>query len=231
MNRPPQSSDILTLSDADRPNGLAMFVSAELDGGRSYMCDVANHSIDVTDLHARPLFSFGGRGSAPGQFESPSDCVIINGDPTGEGVSADPGMLAVADRGNQRIQVFELDGALLGTIESSPWHASLNGWPARSGWPFFRVAPVPQLSLPTRLDWHAPLLDVTMADGSMVHLDVATALLPDFESWLPFASQPTLEQAVDHFSSDARRGEIPDAYLWRIADRLRMRTAPRKRSA
>jgi hypothetical protein len=210
-----------------------MVLSDDLGGGRAYMCDVVNHTIDVTDLSARPLFSFGGRGSAPAQFEDPSDCVIVTADPAGEGATGDPAMLAVADRGNDRVQFFELDGALLGLIESSARPGALKGWPARSGWPFFRVAPIPPLVLPSRLDWRPPFLDVTTSGATSgatsgsapVRVDLSTALLQDFETWLQFAPPSTLTLALEHFSAELRLGEIPDAYLWRMAERLRGQTA------
>src|SRR6185436_6715353 len=36
--------------------------------GRVFTCDPVNHQIDVSDTSLRPLFSFGGFGSGPGQF-------------------------------------------------------------------------------------------------------------------------------------------------------------------
>jgi hypothetical protein len=213
------------MSDCDRPIGLAIVLAAELGGGRAYMCDTANDSIDVIDLNARPLFSFGSRGAAPGQFQEPSDCVIMAADPSGEGLTTDPAVLAVADAGNDRVQLFELDGVPLGVIGPASGRAGLSGWPAGSGSPFFRVAPIPPFAQPRRLDWRPPFLDVITAGGPVVRLDLTTALLPVFEDWLRRATPVTLREAFAHFSDPARQGDIPEAYLRRIGERLRRRPA------
>jgi serine/threonine protein kinase/sugar lactone lactonase YvrE len=63
-----------------------------------YVLDSLNHRIQVFGPTGNWLSSFGGRGSEPGKFIGPSD------------LSLDPAnnLLYVADKGNQRIQVFEL---------------------------------------------------------------------------------------------------------------------------
>lgn len=63
-----------------------------------YVLDSLNHRIQVFGPTGNLFYIFGGRGSEPGKFIGPSD------------ISIDPenNFLYVADKGNQRIQVFEL---------------------------------------------------------------------------------------------------------------------------
>ncbi|RTL38885.1 MAG: 6-bladed beta-propeller [Candidatus Melainabacteria bacterium] len=63
-----------------------------------YVLDSLNHRIQVFGPTGNLFYIFGGRGSEPGKFIGPSD------------ISIDPenSFLYVADKGNQRIQVFEL---------------------------------------------------------------------------------------------------------------------------
>lgn len=65
---------------------------------RVYVADSLNHRVQVFSASGDYLYSFGGRGSEPGRFIGPSDLAI---DP-------DNDCLYVADRGNCRIQIFEL---------------------------------------------------------------------------------------------------------------------------
>ncbi|HEY9778451.1 MAG TPA: protein kinase [Planktothrix sp.] len=63
-----------------------------------YVLDSLNHRIQAFGPTGDWLFSIGGRGTEPGRFIGPSD------------LSLDPAnnLLYVADKGNQRVQVFEL---------------------------------------------------------------------------------------------------------------------------
>lgn len=65
---------------------------------RLYVCDSLNHRIQVFNAKGEYLYYFGGRGQEPGKFIGPAD------------ISIDPenNCLYVADRGNARVQVFEL---------------------------------------------------------------------------------------------------------------------------
>jgi serine/threonine protein kinase len=65
---------------------------------RIYIADSLNHRVQVFGPAGEWIYSFGGRGSEVGKFVSPS------------GLSIDPdnNCLYVVDRGNQRIQVFEI---------------------------------------------------------------------------------------------------------------------------
>ncbi len=65
---------------------------------RVYVADSLNHRIQVFSTAGDYLYQFGGRGTEPGRFMGPSDLSI---DP-------DNNVLYVADRGNCRVQFFEL---------------------------------------------------------------------------------------------------------------------------
>ncbi len=65
---------------------------------RVYVADSLNHRIQVFSVNGDYLYSFGGRGPEPGRFMGPQDLTI---DP-------DNNCLYVTDRGNCRVQVFEL---------------------------------------------------------------------------------------------------------------------------
>jgi DNA-binding beta-propeller fold protein YncE len=71
--------------------------------GRVYVVDSGNHRIAVFARGGKRLFTFGTRGTGPGQLR----------DPVGLGI-APSGQVYVADKGNHRIQVFDPDGAARG---------------------------------------------------------------------------------------------------------------------
>lgn len=66
--------------------------------GHIYVLDGTRHRIQVYDASGQPLFAFGRRGRAQGEWLNPMD-VQIQGDE-----------LIVADTGNQRLSFFSLDG-------------------------------------------------------------------------------------------------------------------------
>lgn len=65
---------------------------------RVYVADSLNHRVQVFSVGGDYLYSFGGRGNEPGRFMGPSDVAI---DP-------DTNCLYVCDKGNCRIQFFEI---------------------------------------------------------------------------------------------------------------------------
>ncbi len=69
---------------------------------RAYVVDGSNHRIVVYDLQGKFLFSFGSKGSKPGQFNYP---VGID--------AAKDNRVYVADSGNNRIQIFSDKGVYL----------------------------------------------------------------------------------------------------------------------
>ena len=142
--------------DPSRPAGLALIATGDLPGGRIYLCDPDTHSIDVLDGSGQPVFSFGGQGKGAGQLDTPVDVAILTLDGS-EIASASDAVLAVAERGNNRVQLFELDGGWLGIIEDSLREA---------------------LWLPSRLESDARHLRVTSSMGVVARIDVSAALMP-----------------------------------------------------
>ena len=205
----------------DRPVGRVAVPATSSEPRRVFTCDPVNHRIDVSDASLRPLFSFGGFGSAPGQFNQPTDVALVPLGPPDEDARTPPLALVVADRDNHRIQVFELDGALIACID--PWsgrsrHVELF---SRAGWPHFRLNPIPQLVLPSRLEWRHGFLEVMSAEGHIVQLDLALTLLPDFETWLASAQRSVARQALEQFRRRPPGHSIPESYLQSIRDKVR----------
>jgi hypothetical protein len=211
---------LTTASNRDRPIGVALIASPDLPGGRVFLCDPSAHVINVLDHNHQPVFAFGGFGSRLGQFDRPTDVAIVwidTVDP--DAPTADSAILVVADRGNHRLQMFDLDGAPVGAIGGRLGASSTSRCPDRSGWPFFRLGSVPSLPFPSRLEWRTPYLDVACG-GTMVRLDLAAALLPDFHAWIADASPLVLRQAFDWFAADPTRSNLPDWCWYEIMERL-----------
>ena len=168
------------------PRGLAVLPGASRADTRIFVCDAWNHRIQIFDGEGVPRGAFGRRGSAPGRFDVPTAITVVA--PVFAGEELDPdspeaNWLAVADRWNHRVQIFDLDGWFIGAIgNDAETHADEPGL-TRAGWPFFRVGTMPVLSQPVKLLWVAPRLVVTSATGRVNRLDLALALLPDFDSW------------------------------------------------
>jgi hypothetical protein len=209
---------LVSESDDDGPVGLALIAGDDLRGGRVYMCDPVNHLIDVLDDAARPLFSFGGFGSSPGQFNTPVDLAIvpINGDHALTCIS--DAVLVVADRGNHRLQIFTLDGVHLASVDDASAERQ-SGWPIRAGWPYFRLGLNPCVRFPSRLRWRAPYIDVTSGVGGVGRVDLPVALLPDFHEWMRTAPLPVMRRAYQAFMEDPAGHSVPEHCLRRIARR------------
>jgi len=124
----------------------------------TFRCDPAAHRVIVTDARGDVVLAFGGFGSQPGAFDTPIDAALVMpeffGEP-GEGVGQP--WLAVADYGNRRVQIFELDGALVGVIDEDV----LGDAAGR----------------PCRLVWRAPVLEVEGVDGGRARLHLGAALV------------------------------------------------------
>jgi len=89
------------------PAGLA--IDDEL--GRLYVADSRGHKIVVFSLKGEKLLSFGTRGTAPGEFNFPTN------------VSAGKNGVYVVDTQNFRVQVFDKDGKFIskfGSVGDSP---------------------------------------------------------------------------------------------------------------
>jgi hypothetical protein len=210
--------------DSERPTGVAVVTGDDVHGGRAYLCDRQNHCIDVVGRDSLPIFSFGGHGSGPCRFDTPTDVAVVwldHADADARALSS--ALLVVTDRNNHRIQIFETDGVPVATIDGRTGGSAPSTWPARAGWPYFRLASaVPKFSFPTRLAWHAPFLEITCAGGSVVRFDLAMAMLPDFETFLEWAPGGVINHALQDFTNDPSRSDIPDACLLAMTDRVQL---------
>jgi hypothetical protein len=175
--------------------------------GRSFACCPETDQIAVIDAIGGLCEVFGEPGAGPGQFHQPSHVIVVSPRFEGEDAQVEGiALVAVADRGNNRVQIFEPEGQLVAIIGASAGSNEIvTEWrDARAGWPFFRVGGDPRLDAPVRLEWADPLLVVVGADGSRTPIDLAAALLPSFEAWLTTASRPMLAAAHHHFRHKVR---------------------------
>jgi hypothetical protein len=170
-----------------RPRGLALVPGATLGETRLFVCDALNHRMQVFDGCGRPRLAFGGFGSGDGMFDTPSDVVVVC--PLFDGEEVDPigpdtdAWLAVADRSNNRVQVFDLAGVLVGIIDGQQRPTAVHPAAELAGWPHFRIGIAPSMWFPVRLDWRAPYLEIVSANSAVTRVNLAAALLPDFETW------------------------------------------------
>lgn len=81
-----------------RPSGLAV----DAERGRIFVSDVKGHKIGVLDMTGEFIFSFGARGTAPGEFNLPTHLAL-----------GKDGSLYVSDTMNFRIQHFDAEGNFL----------------------------------------------------------------------------------------------------------------------
>lgn len=81
-----------------RPTGVAINKQERL----LYVVDTAGHRVDVFDLAGKRLFSFGKRGSGPGEFNYPTHIAIGPG-----------GDVHVMDSLNFRVQIFDKRGKFI----------------------------------------------------------------------------------------------------------------------
>jgi hypothetical protein len=124
----------------------------------TYRCEPDLHRITVRDSRGFLRFAFGGRGTGEGQFDTPLDVVLVAPEFQGEGLRPDApesAWLAVADYGNRRVQILELDGCFVGTVAD-------NG---------------DRFGSPCRLAWRAPTLVVEGVDGARNVMHLSAALL------------------------------------------------------
>jgi hypothetical protein len=142
---------------------------------RVYVCDPAGHFVHVLDHAAAPLFSFGGFGDRPGQFNGPSDVTVVSTSGSTTGAGNELALIAVADRGNHRVQLFDPEGVLVAVLAAE---AECEGWPRFSTAQWLRV---PCLVEPSALEWRAPFLEVTTANERAVRVEIGAELLQAVE--------------------------------------------------
>lgn len=169
-------------------------------------CDPASHHICVVDVDGTLIEVFGERGSLPGQFNAPSDVVVVSPHFDGEDAGVDHlDLVVVADRGNHRLQVFEPEGQLVAIIgEDDRESRAQSPTGAREGWPFFSLGPRVRVEDPAQLRWEDPWLVVINGRGDETRIDLAAALLPSFDEWLSAAPMPMLAAAHHHFRHKVR---------------------------
>jgi hypothetical protein len=122
-------------------------------------CDTAAHRVVATGERGEVKYSFGGFGCQPGALDTPLDIAFVRPQFTSEALVEHPDLLwiAVADYGNRRVQIFELDGVLVGAIDEELIDAGIGS--------------------PTMLTWRAPVLEVTGVDGAHARIHLGAALL------------------------------------------------------
>lgn len=141
-----------------------------------YRTDPDRHRVTVHDDFGRWQFAFGARGEGQGAFDTPLDVTAVSPAFPGEHLTiASPYAfwLAVADYGNRRIQVFEMDGAYVGAIA---------------------VSDRPSFGGPCRVDWRDPILEVEGLDGARTSVFLSAALLHDVAAGV--AARPPREGRV-----------------------------------
>jgi hypothetical protein len=165
----------------------------------------------VFDGRGQFQFAFGAFGQADGQMNAPSDLAIVSPQLPWETEGVLAPMLVVADEWNQRLQVFTLDGVWLATLGG---RSALAAEPAAhgQGWPFFRVGGAAVPRNPVRLSWQSPWLTIVDGNGRASRLDLAAAMLPDFEEWLSASTPAERAHARRYFrlQGDAFRGVPSD---------------------
>jgi hypothetical protein len=164
----PDAPAVITRSDVDRPSGIAMLISPGRAPARAYICNRLAHAIDVFDPDARLLLSFGSLGTLPGSFNDPADVLVIPFEPCLAGLTNEPALVAVADRENHRVQIFEPDGRLRAILG---WTRPLS----RFGRPLSRSTleiEIDNLALPSRLEWSSPWLEITTYGQRVVRVDL-----------------------------------------------------------
>jgi hypothetical protein len=160
----------IALPERFRPSGVAMLLGPS-GISRVFLCDRRNHFVDVVDERARPLFSFGGRGRRPGQFIDPCDIVVVP--PTDHSLFAiDQALVAVADRGNHRVQVFDASGTLVAVLAATESRRKSD---RQAMPPLIRTRAFTKLS---RLAWASPYLVVADSNRDVVRIDLSQELTP-----------------------------------------------------
>jgi hypothetical protein len=187
-----------------------------------FVCDPFQHQVHRLDASGQILDSFGEFGRARGQFDTPSDSAVVLPMFEEEDIAgcSRAAFVAVADRLNNRVQVFELEGQFVTALGEFSETGANADRPGREGWPYFRLTPHPVLNEPVRLRWEAPFLHIVDAQGHTTQVDLAYSMLPVFETWLANATAPTLVSAHHHFRFCVRHSEAMAEPLMRLETAL-----------
>ena len=125
----------------------------------TYRCDTERHVVTATDEFGQVVMSFGGLGRGLGRFNTPLDVTFVRPEFLGEALptaGSDAVWLAVADYGNRRVQLFELDGAYVASIDTA---ADLS------------------IGSPCALSWRAPVIEIEGLEGARARVHLTAALL------------------------------------------------------
>lgn len=123
----------------------------------TYRCEPELHRVTVTDEFNRTVVAFGGFGRGLGRLNTPLDLAFVRPEFFGEVLPVagpDAVWLAVADYGNRRVQIFELDGAYVASIEIDE-----------------------AIGAPCALAWHSPVLEIEGYEGVRARVHLTAALL------------------------------------------------------
>ena len=140
--------------------GIARVIFNETGRKLVFRCDPEQHTVTALDHTGRVAFVLGRRGRELGQFDTPLDVAIVRPEFFGEPMvpeSSDMVWLAIADYGNRRVQVLELNGAVVGSIRTDDGDAAIGA--------------------PCGLRWRSPLLEIEGADGARTNMHLSAALL------------------------------------------------------
>ncbi len=123
-----------------------------------FHCDADRHAVVVTDPLGNVQWCWGHQGEGPGAFNTPLDLTLVRPEFDGERLPADgddAAWVAVADYGNGRVQIFELDGSLVATIPVEP----------------------EAFGPPCALKWAAPFLEIEGVEGARRRVHLSGRLL------------------------------------------------------
>lgn len=125
----------------------------------TYRCEPELHRVAACNEFGDVVLSFGGLGRGLGRLNTPLDVAFVRPEFFGEVLPVagpDAVWLAVADYGNRRVQLFELDGAYVATIDTDS-----DG----------------TIGAPCSLAWRAPILEVEGLEGARARVHLTAALL------------------------------------------------------
>jgi len=215
------AAQILWMPNRTRPTPPPQ-VAVEVPEVARFVCDPIQHQVHRLDAAGRILDSFGEPGRLHGQFDAPSDSTVVLPMFEEEDIAgcSRAAFVAVADRMNHRVQVFELEGQFVTALGEFSENGANADRPGREGWPYFRLTPHPVLNEPVRLRWEAPFLHIVDAQGHTTQVDLAYSMLPVFETWLASATAPTLVSAHHHFRFCVRHSEAMAEPLMRLETAL-----------